>query len=77
MSNPRLPEPPPRTGLPQWERILCRNCRHLAITYDPQLPYLCRNMGIKTRHLPCQEVLRASGQVCLGYAPKAAREGAA
>jgi hypothetical protein len=42
----------------------------LAISYDVRLPYLCRNMQIKTRALPSEEVYRASGQECRGFDPK-------
>lgn len=48
----------------------CWRCRHLAISYDVRLPYLCRNMQIKTRALPSEEVYRASGQECRGFDPK-------
>ena len=49
----------------------CWQCQHFGISYDPKLPYLCRLMGFKTRMLPAIEVLRADGQLCQGFAPKA------
>lgn len=50
----------------------CRQCRHLAISHDPALPYWCRQIRIKTRTLPGIEVRRADGRVCQGYEPKQA-----
>jgi hypothetical protein len=48
----------------------CRQCRHLAISHDPALPYWCRQIRIKTRVLPGVEVWRADGRDCQGFEPK-------
>jgi len=50
----------------------CFQCRHFAISWDPNLPYSCRLMGFKSRALPAIEVLRADGVFCQGYAAKEA-----
>ena len=48
----------------------CFQCRHLAVSWDPQLPYACRFMGFKSRNLPAIEVLRADGLFCTGFSAK-------
>lgn len=48
----------------------CWQCRHFAVSWDPNLPYACRLMGFKTRILPAIEVLRADGTRCRGFSPK-------
>lgn len=48
----------------------CRQCRHLAISHDPTLPYWCRQIRIKTRVLPGVEVWRADGRRCQGFEPR-------
>lgn len=48
----------------------CFQCRHLAVSWDPQLPYACRFMGFKSRNLPAIEVLRADGLFCAGFSAK-------
>jgi hypothetical protein len=50
----------------------CFQCRHFAISWDPNLPYSCRLMGFKSRALPAIEVLRADGVFCQGYSAKEA-----
>lgn len=49
----------------------CWQCRHFSVSWDPKLPYLCRLMGFKSRIVPSIEVLRADGQRCRGFLPKA------
>jgi len=49
----------------------CWQCRHFAVSWDPKFPYLCRLMGFKSRIVPSIEVLRADGQRCRGFIPKA------
>lgn len=48
----------------------CHQCRFFAVSWDPRLPYLCRLMGFKSRHLPALEVLRVDGVFCQGFDPK-------
>jgi hypothetical protein len=59
-------------AMTQAPDTLCRQCRHLAISHDPALPYWCRQIRIKTRVLPGIEVWRADGRVCQGHEPKSA-----
>lgn len=55
----------------------CWQCRHFAVSWDPNLPYSCRLMGFKSRVMPAIEVLRADGSRCRGFAPKAPAAAAA
>ena len=48
----------------------CFECVHFHITWDKHFPYGCRAMGFKTRGMPSEEVLRASGEHCLRYGEK-------
>jgi hypothetical protein len=48
----------------------CRECQHYYITYDTHFPYGCRAMKFKSRHLPAQDVLEASGAHCLQFLAK-------
>jgi hypothetical protein len=50
----------------------CLKCRHFFVTYDPRQPRGCRAYGFKSRELPSQVVLSASGQPCQFYSPRAA-----
>ncbi|MHB9116646.1 MAG: hypothetical protein ACYC2R_00010 [Burkholderiales bacterium] len=45
----------------------CLECKHYYITWDSSFPCGCRALGFKSRQLPCQEVLRASGEPCLAF----------
>ncbi|GHT94379.1 hypothetical protein AGMMS49545_15580 [Betaproteobacteria bacterium] len=45
----------------------CRECQHYYITHDVRFPYGCRVMNFKSRHLPAQDVLAASGAHCLRF----------
>ena len=59
---------PPAGGAPRGPN--CWDCRHLAITWDPRLPYGCQRMGFRSRVLPSLEVLRNDGRHCGGFDPK-------
>ncbi len=61
------PDNPLSDGAPN-----CWQCRHFSVSWDPNLPYLCRLMGFKSRIVPSIEVLRADGQRCRGFLPKPA-----
>ena len=41
------------------------------MSWDPKLPYACRQMGFKSRALQCLEVIGADGRPCMGYVRKA------
>ncbi|MDR3056505.1 MAG: hypothetical protein LBU53_14120 [Zoogloeaceae bacterium] len=45
----------------------CRECQHYYITHDVRFPYGCRAMDFKSRRLPAQDVLTASGAHCLRF----------
>lgn len=64
MNTPNRPE--------QEEAPNCWQCRHFAVSWDPNMPYSCRLMGFKSRILPAIEVLRADGQRCHGFMRKPA-----
>ncbi|MDR1890538.1 MAG: hypothetical protein LBQ81_14420 [Zoogloeaceae bacterium] len=50
----------------------CRECQHYYITHDARFPYGCRAMNFKSRRLPVQEVLAASGARCFLFQTKPA-----
>ncbi|MBF0195930.1 MAG: hypothetical protein HQL71_15330 [Magnetococcales bacterium] len=50
--------------------ILCIECRHFKITWQPSHPRACSAMGFKTKNWPCYEVLASSGEPCLKFSPK-------
>lgn len=54
----------------------CWQCRHFAVSWDPQLPYSCRLMGFKSRVVPSLEVLRADGSRCRGFMARPAADAA-
>lgn len=54
----------------------CWQCRHFAVSWDPQLPYACRLMGFKSRVVPSIEVLRADGSRCRGFIARPATDSA-
>ncbi|MEK7344189.1 MAG: hypothetical protein AAB176_00720 [Pseudomonadota bacterium] len=49
----------------------CWKCAYLNITYLRATPYSCQFMGFKSKWLPSLEVLRADGEYCRGFMPKA------
>lgn len=59
----------PTSNLPEGAPN-CWQCRHFAVSWDPNLPYTCRTMGFKSRIMPAIEVLRADGSRCRGFLPK-------
>ena len=52
------------------ERINCFKCSFFKITWNPRFPYACRAYGFKGQNLPSQDVLSASGLVCMHFKPK-------
>lgn len=50
----------------------CWHCRHFGLTYQPQMPYVCRQMGFKSQKLPAWDVLLIDGKPCRGFASKPA-----
>ncbi len=42
----------------------CKACIHFFVTYDPNFPYGCHGLGIKSRRHPYHEVMAASGMPC-------------
>ena len=62
---PELVSQPPQKGPNCWE------CRYLAITWDPRMPYGCKLMGFRSKVIPSIEVLRTDGRFCGGFSPKA------
>ncbi|NBO74854.1 MAG: hypothetical protein EBV29_09485 [Gammaproteobacteria bacterium] len=58
------------------DRLWCRaaarrrECHHFGVTWEPALPYLCKEMGFKSARLPSQEVLAADGHPCRAFSSK-------
>jgi hypothetical protein len=48
----------------------CWECHHFGVTWEPALPYLCKEMGFKSARLPSQEVLAADGHPCRAFSSK-------
>jgi hypothetical protein len=61
------------TPAPAPARVNCLRCQHHYISWDPNFPYGCRQLGFKSRRMPCLEVLAASGQPCNYYSPRTPR----
>ena len=59
---------PERTD--EQERINCVKCKHFAVSWDPKFPRWCKLYGFKTVGFPSVEVLKATGEECLGYVKK-------
>ena len=55
------------TSIEAFEPINCRQCRHIAVSWDPRMPYSCLLMGFKSKNLPAIDVLRSDGRPCVGY----------
>ena len=55
--------PQPAKGPNCWE------CRYLAITWDPRMPYGCKLMGFRSRVIPSLEVLRTDGRFVVAFHP--------
>ena len=51
----------------------CARCQHYYVTWDSHFPHGCRALGFKSRVLPAQEVLVASGMTCLAFQPRQKR----
>jgi len=48
----------------------CRDCRHFAVSWRPNAPYLCRFFGFVSQALPVHVVRDADGRECRGYLAK-------
>ncbi len=51
-------------------KVNCYKCKHFYITWDTHFPRGCRLLGFKSRSIPSEDVLRASGISCLSFEPK-------
>ncbi|WP_415036310.1 hypothetical protein [Azonexus sp.] len=47
----------------------CRDCRHYYITFVPNMPYGCRELGFQSAQEPARVVFNSSGQHCLYFSP--------
>ena len=56
-------------NLPETGRPRCRACRHHYITHNINVPYGCRELGFISAREPMRDVIEASGQTCLYFAP--------
>jgi hypothetical protein len=54
----------------------CWQCRFFGVSHIPATPYACRAMGFQSKILPSIEVLRADGEFCRSFQPKAPVNGA-
>ena len=51
-------------------RIDCLKCVHFFVTWNPRFPRACRLYGFETASFPSVEVLKASGEECMGFVKK-------
>ena len=51
-------------------KIDCIQCEHFVITWDPRFPRACRLYGFRSRQFPSVEVVKATGEECIGFAQK-------
>jgi hypothetical protein len=56
--------PPKATPGP---RIICGDCQHLGVTYEPRQPWKCSQFGFKSKDLPARVVLNETGMECAYY----------
>ena len=45
-------------------QVRCHGCAHYFVTYDRNRPYGCAVFGFKTKSLPSQVVIEATGMQC-------------
>lgn len=50
-------------------RMICGDCTHLGVTYEPRQPWRCARFGFKSRDLPARVVLHETGMECAYYTP--------
>lgn len=48
----------------------CRKCKHFKVTWEKDLPYICKAFGFKSKNMPSYEVVLAAGKECLKFVPK-------
>ncbi|MDR1908698.1 MAG: hypothetical protein LBQ35_02155 [Spirochaetaceae bacterium] len=51
----------------------CLNCVHFRPTWDPDFPRSCTVFGIKSRHLPSDEVFLSTGRHCPAFRARPGR----
>jgi len=52
------------------DRIDCIQCEHFIVTWNPRFPRACRLYGFKSMQLPSVEVMKATGEECIGFVKK-------
>jgi hypothetical protein len=68
-----MPPNIPTLATPTNQAVNCWQCRHLATSWDPALPYLCKLMGFKSKMLPSIQILQVDGRPCQGFDAKPAK----
>ncbi len=52
-------------------RVVCHNCIHYYVTWDPNFPHGCRGMGFKSQRIPNAEIRKVmNGEDCLLFVAK-------
>jgi hypothetical protein len=54
-------------------RLICGDCKHLGVTYEPNRPWRCSAFGFKSRDLPARVVFQETGTECAYYTPRMRR----
>lgn len=52
------------------DNVNCRKCEHFYTTWNKNFPYGCRSMEFVSKSLPCTEVYKLEGKICLAFAEK-------
>ena len=55
-------------------KIDCLQCKHFVITWNPKFPKACKLYGFKSIYYPSSEVLKATGEECIGFEIKPQRQ---
>jgi hypothetical protein len=52
------------------KNVNCFECRFLAISWDKNLPYICKKIGFKSKLIPSKEVFKNSKIPCQFFEKK-------
>ena len=52
------------------DKIDCRKCKFLYVTWDKDFPYGCRAIGFKSKLTPSVVVYQSSMMVCQKFEPR-------
>ena len=56
------------------DRVDCLQCEHFIVSWDPKFPRGCKLYGFKTMGYPSVEVVKATGEDCIGFVKKSVKK---